>query len=215
MRETVPDWVVDQADQVELIDMTPEALIRRMKHGNIYPPEQAQRALENFFTPGNLAGLRDLALRATAREVEDKLAAYMRDQKLEGPTIGERIMVAVDHRPVGKALIRRGWRMAAALKGELVVVYVEPTSGRRRAQTTEDDRQLRANLQLADELGATVVRLRGNVGRGVDRVCPREPRRQHRDRAPESQPLGRVPPWLGVEPNPPRHARHRRTCGGQ
>ncbi len=163
VRETVPDWVVDQADQVELVDMTPEALIRRMKHGNIYPPEQAERALENFFTPGNLAGLRDLALRATAREVEDKLAAYMRDQKLEGLAIGERIMVAVDHRPVGKALIRRGWRMAAALKGELIVVYVEPTSGRRRAQTTEDDRQLRANLQLADDLGATVVRLRGNV----------------------------------------------------
>ena len=163
VRETVPDWVVDQADQVELIDMTPEALIQRMKHGNIYPPEQAERALENFFTPGNLAGLRDLALRATAREVEDKLAAYMRDQKLEGLAIGERIMVAVDHRPVGKALIRRGWRMAAALKGELIVVYVEPTSGRRRAQTTEDERQLRANLQLADELGATVVRLRGNV----------------------------------------------------
>jgi two-component system, OmpR family, sensor histidine kinase KdpD len=162
VHETVPDWVVDEAEQVELIDMAPEALIQRMKHGNIYPPEQARRALDNFFTAGNLTALRDLALRATAKEVEQKLDAYMRDLKIEGTAaVGERVMVAVDHRPIGKTLIRRGWRLAAALKGELVVVYVEPTGGKRRVQTIEDERQLRANLQLADELGAMVVRLRG------------------------------------------------------
>jgi two-component system sensor histidine kinase KdpD len=72
-------------------------------------------------------------------------------------------MVAVDHRPIGKTLIRRGWRMAAALKASLVVVYVEPTQGGRGPQTVEEERQLRKNLQLADELGATVVRLRGKV----------------------------------------------------
>ena len=79
VRETVPDWVLDVAEQVELIDMAPEALIQRMKHGNIYPPAQAQRALENFFTAGNLTALRDMALRATAREVEVQLNHYMRD----------------------------------------------------------------------------------------------------------------------------------------
>jgi two-component system sensor histidine kinase KdpD len=164
VRETVPDWVVDEAEQVELIDMAPEALIQRMKHGNIYPPEQARRALDNFFTVGNLTALRDLALRATAKEVEQKLDAYMRDSKIEGAkAVGERVMVAVDHRPAGKTLIRRGWRTAAALKGELIVVHVDPSEGRRQAQNVEEERQLRANLQLADELGAKVVRLRGKV----------------------------------------------------
>jgi two-component system, OmpR family, sensor histidine kinase KdpD len=166
VRETVPDWVLDDAEQVELIDMAPEALIQRMKHGNVYPPEQARRALDNFFTVGNLTALRDLALRATAREVEQKLSRYMRDREVEGKepvSTSDRIMVAVDHRPIGKALIRRGWRMAAALKADLVVVHVEPDRGPRAALTVEDERRLRANLQLADELGATVVRLRGKV----------------------------------------------------
>jgi two-component system sensor histidine kinase KdpD len=163
VQETLPDWVVDQAEQVELIDLPPEAVIQRMKEGNIYPPAQAQRALENVFTVGNLMTLRDLALRATAKEVEEKLDTYLRDQKLEGVAIGERIMVAVDHRPAGKTLIRRGWRLAAALKGELIVVDVEPLEGRRKPQSVEDERRLQANLQFAEDLGAKVVHLRGKV----------------------------------------------------
>ncbi|HEV3311823.1 MAG TPA: sensor histidine kinase KdpD, partial [Chloroflexota bacterium] len=92
VRETLPDWVLDQADQIELIDMAPEALIRRMTHGNIYPPEQSKRALENFFTIGNLSALRDLALRATAKEVEDKLAAHMRDFHIDSTAgIGDKV----------------------------------------------------------------------------------------------------------------------------
>jgi two-component system, OmpR family, sensor histidine kinase KdpD len=163
VRETVPDWVVDQAEQVELIDMAPEALIQRMKHGNIYPPEQARRALDNFFTEGNLTALRDLSLRATAKGVEEKLSKSMRGQGDQGGSVGiaDRLMVGVDHRPIGKTLIRRGWRIAAALKADLLVVYVEPERGTRIAQSVQDERQLRANLQLADELGARVARLRG------------------------------------------------------
>jgi two-component system sensor histidine kinase KdpD len=169
VRETIPDWVVDQADEVELIDMTPRALIRRMKHGNIYPPARARRALDNFFTPGNLTALRDLALRTmvrrtTAREVEDDLSQDMWAGETARPLgAGARIMVAVDHRPIAKTLVRHGWRMAAAFKSALVVVHVEPDQGVRRAQTVEDERRLRATLQLADELGAQVVRLRGKV----------------------------------------------------
>jgi two-component system, OmpR family, sensor histidine kinase KdpD len=164
VRETIPDRVVNQADEIELIDMSPRALIRRMKHGNIYPPEQARWALDNFFTVGNLAALRDLALRATAREVEDDLSQYMWAGEAAGPLgAGERIMVAVDHRSIARTLIQRGWRMAAAFKGALVVVHVEPDQGVRQAQTVEDERRLRAALQLADELGAQVVRLRGKV----------------------------------------------------
>jgi two-component system, OmpR family, sensor histidine kinase KdpD len=165
VHETVPDWVMEEAEQVELIDMAPEALIQRMKHGNIYPPEQARRALDNFFTAGNLTALRDLALRATAKGVEEKLSQYMRGW--EDPSaplaVSDRVMVAVDHRPHGKTLIRRGWRIASALKADLVVVTVETDRGMRAAQTLADERQLRANLQLADDLGAQVVRLRGKV----------------------------------------------------
>lgn len=164
VRETVPDWVLDEADQIELIDMAPEALIRRMIHGNIYGPEQAKRALENFFTVGNLTALRDLALRATAKEVEDRLAGYMRDDDSRNSAVSdEKVMVAIDHRPAGRSLIREGRRMAAALNAELVVVYVEPSAGRRQAQSVEEERQLRSNLQLADELGAKVIRPRGKV----------------------------------------------------
>ncbi len=164
VNETVPDWVLDEAEEVELVDMSPEALIQRMKHGNIYAPEQARRALDHFFTLGNLAALRDLALRATAREVEEKLTRYMRDQDGAEPRApGGHILVAVDHRPIAKALIRQGWRMASALKVELTVVHVEPVRGPRATLTVEQERQLRKNLQLADELGAAVVRLRGKV----------------------------------------------------
>ena len=142
VHETVPDWVVEDAEQVELIDMAPEALIQRMRHGNIYPPEQAKRALDNFFTGANLTALRDLALRATAKGVEERLSRYMRGRDDHGANAGvaDRIMVAVDHQPVAKTLIRRGWRIAAALKADLLVVHVEPNRGARATQTVEDDR---------------------------------------------------------------------------
>ena len=168
VKETLPDQVLVDADQIELIDMAPEALIRRMVHGNVYPPEQARRALENFFTLENLTALRDVALRATAQNVEQKLAGYMRDFHIENAFgIGEKVMVAIDHTPTAAMLIRRGRQFAAALKSDLVVVYVEPDQGRRQLRTNEQERQLRANLQLADEFGASVVRLRGNIAEEV------------------------------------------------
>ncbi|HEY8685361.1 MAG TPA: universal stress protein, partial [Chloroflexota bacterium] len=162
-QETVPDSVLDEAQQVELIDLAPEVFIQRMKDGCIFPSEQAEQALQTVFTQSNLTALRDLALRATAREVEEKLDTYLHDRKLEGLVIGERVMVAVDHRPSGKALLRRGWRLAAALKGEFIVVHVEPVEGRRKPQSAEDEQQLEANLQFAEDLGAEIVQLRGKV----------------------------------------------------
>jgi len=160
----VRETVLNEAAQVELIDITPEALIQRMKHGNIYPPAQAQRALDNFFTPGNLTALRELALRATAKEVEEDLDRFMREGQIQGPmAVTDRVLVAVDPRTSDKTLIRRGWRLASALKAEFIVVTVEPERGPRQAQTIEEDRQLRTGLQLADDLGATVVRLRGHI----------------------------------------------------
>ncbi len=161
--ETVPDWIVDKAEQIELIDMDPQALIRRMMHGNIYPAEQAKRALDNFFTVSNLTALREIALRVTAREVGDRLTAFMDPGSVSQGVTLDKVMVAVDHRPVGKTLIRSGRRMAAALKSDLVVVHVEPRDSDRRPQSLDEERHLRANLHLADDLGATVVRLSGDV----------------------------------------------------
>jgi two-component system sensor histidine kinase KdpD len=165
VRERIPDHVLDEAEQIELIDMAPEALRRRMVHGNVYPQAQATRALENFFTVGNLTALRDLALRATAREVEQKLSEFMREDQATDTAVGagNKVMVAIDHRPSGMALVRRGRRIATALKGELVVVHVDPSAGRRQPQSVEEERQLRSTLLLAGELGATVVRLRAKV----------------------------------------------------
>jgi two-component system sensor histidine kinase KdpD len=163
VHETVPDAVVDQAEQIELIDMPPESLIQRVKEGDVFPPQEARQALEIFFTVSNLTALRDLALRVTVRSVEDRLDIYLHDRKVEGLGVGERIMVAVDHRVAGKELIRRGWRLAAALKSEFIVVHVEPSEGRRKPRHAEDQRRLQENLQLAEDLGAKVVSLEGKV----------------------------------------------------
>lgn len=163
VEETVPDRVVDAADQIELIDLPPEDLIGRLKDGCICPPDQ-QEALENVFTVSNLNALRDLALRATARTVEEKLDTYRRDLTVAGgKLVGERIMAAVDHGPAGPSIIHRAFRMAAALKGEFIAVHVEPDDARRKPRHEEEENRLRANLQLAEDLGAEIVQLRGNV----------------------------------------------------
>src|SRR5262249_12437584 len=96
VRETVPDRILDRADEVKLIDLSPEELIQRLREGKVYVPQQAERALRNYFHPGNLTALRELALRETAEHVDDQMQAYMRAHAVEGPwAVGERIMVAV------------------------------------------------------------------------------------------------------------------------
>lgn len=157
VRETVPDRIVDEADEIELVDMSPEALRSRMRHGNIYPPAQAQTAMENFFKVENLAALRRLALHRTAQEVEQQVDQYMRDFGREGLDTSERVLVAVTHRQLAKTLLRRGWRTASGLHAELLAASVdtgEDLNANERAS-------LDANLRLADDLGAEVVRLHG------------------------------------------------------
>ena len=123
VRETVPDAVVDNADEVELVDISPEALRSRMRHGNIYAPEQAERALRGFFQLGNLAALRDLALRRVAQEVDQQLTEYMHEHGLRGWETGERGLVLLDNTAASERAIRRAWRLAHALDGELFAVY--------------------------------------------------------------------------------------------
>jgi two-component system sensor histidine kinase KdpD len=125
VRERVPDWVVRRADQIELIDSSPEQLRRRMLHGNIYPQEKVSQALTNFFQTDNLIALRELALRFLADETEEELLEHLQrhqDQVLWETT--ERILVGVSGAPGIDAIVRRAARMAARLKADLHVVHV-------------------------------------------------------------------------------------------
>ncbi|HZQ58726.1 MAG TPA: sensor histidine kinase KdpD [Acidimicrobiales bacterium] len=129
-RETIPDACVRAADQIELVDMTPEALRRRMAHGNIYAPEKVDAALSNYFRVGNLAALRELALLWVADRVDDSLQQYMEDHGITGAwETRERVVVAMTGAPGGEALIRRAARMATRAKGDLLGVHVRSSDG--------------------------------------------------------------------------------------
>jgi two-component system, OmpR family, sensor histidine kinase KdpD len=128
--ETIPDAVVRAAEQVELADMTPEALRRRMAHGNIYPAERVDAALANYFRPGNLAALRELALLWVADRVDASLQQYMEDHGIEATwETRERVVVALTGAANGEHLIRRAARMAQRTRGELLGVHVRATDG--------------------------------------------------------------------------------------
>jgi two-component system sensor histidine kinase KdpD len=149
-RETVPDAVVRRADQIELIDMSPEALRRRMAHGNIYARDKVDAALANYFRVGNLAALRELALLWVADRVEDSLQDYMTHHGLTGPwETRERVVVAITGSPGGDDLIRRAYRMARRSKGDLLGVHVIRDDGR---ATTPSD-LLSHHRALLEEFG--------------------------------------------------------------
>jgi two-component system sensor histidine kinase KdpD len=150
-QETIPDAVVRSADQIELVDMSPEALQRRMAHGNIYPPERVDAALGNYFRVGNLGALRELALMWVADRVDEALERY---RELHGITrpweTRERVVVAITGAPGGDAVVRRAARMAARTKGELIGVYVRAGDG---LAETGSARGLTDQRALLDELG--------------------------------------------------------------
>lgn len=129
MRERVPDWVVRKADQLELIDSSPEALRRRMLHGHIYPPDKVADALGNFSRTGNPVALRELALRNVADETEEELLDYLTSDH-PGPVweTNERIMVALTNAPGSRSVVRRAARIANRLKSNLEVVHVRTDS---------------------------------------------------------------------------------------
>jgi two-component system sensor histidine kinase KdpD len=151
VRERVPDWVVRKADQLELIDSSPEQLRRRMMHGNIYPPAKVQDALTHFFRTENLVALRELALRFVADETDEELLAYLRDRHPDQMwDTAERIMVAITGAPGADAVVRRAARMSARMKGELHAVHVISEEHSRSGQAASLD----AMHRLADDLGA-------------------------------------------------------------
>jgi two-component system sensor histidine kinase KdpD len=151
-RETVPDNVVRRADQIELVDMSPEALRRRMAHGNIYPPERVDAALANYFRPGNLAALRELALLWVADRVDENLQRYREAHGIaETWETRERVVVAVTGAPGGEQVVRRAARIAGRLHGGLIGVHVVPSDGLQSRAGSELTRQ----RALLGELGGS------------------------------------------------------------
>ena len=126
VRETLPDHVIDKADEVELIDLTPKDLIQRLNEGKVYVPEVAQRALSHYFSEGNLTALRELALRRTAQRVDDQMLTYMQAHAIPGPwAAGERILVCINEHPSAAGLIRYARRAADRLQARWVALYIE------------------------------------------------------------------------------------------
>jgi two-component system, OmpR family, sensor histidine kinase KdpD len=151
-RETAPDIVVRRADQIELVDMSPEALRRRLAHGNIYPAEKVDAALGNYFRVGNLSALRELALLWVADRVEDSLQGYLSDHGISGTwETRERVLVAITGAPAGDHLIRRAARMARRTQGDLLGIHIVSDDGRTQALSA----RLSRHREVLEEVGGT------------------------------------------------------------
>lgn len=158
IRETVPDWVLERADEVVLADLTPEALQMRMRRGDIYPVERAEKALTNFFRAGNLLALRELALRHVTHSVDRNLESYLQRKHMDQNWgVSERVAVCISSNPASQQLIARGARMAHGLDAEFYVIHVE--TGKMRPE--ERTRSLVANIRFAENLGAKAIELKG------------------------------------------------------
>ena len=158
VREQVPDWVLDRADEIVISDVTPEALVTRMRRGDIYPPDRVERSLANFFRRGNLIALREMALQRLTRAVDRTLDDYVKRKRLGSQwSVAEKIAVCISANAQARDLIARGARLAEALNAELYVVHVAKPGD----QQVERARTLEGSLQLARNLGAHVVSLTG------------------------------------------------------
>jgi two-component system, OmpR family, sensor histidine kinase KdpD len=169
VRETVPDSVFDQADAIELIDLTPDDLIARLKEGKVYVPQQAERALEHYFSPGNLTALRELALRRTAERVDEQLLTHMQANAIDGPwAAGERILVCLNEDPRAAGLVRYTRRLADRLHAPWTAISIET---RRSLQLTNEQRdRLADTLRLAEALGGEALTVPGGGRRIADDV---------------------------------------------
>jgi two-component system sensor histidine kinase KdpD len=155
VRETVPDTVLRRADEVVLVDVTPEALLDRLRAGKIYPRERIDAALSNFFRIENLGALRETALRQVAENVEARRVEPA--SSVVAQAVGERLMALVEPDPGAQRLVRRAWRSAQRLSAPLDLLWVAPPGGARPAQDGEAARGLHALRQLASVLGATLL----------------------------------------------------------
>jgi two-component system sensor histidine kinase KdpD len=158
VREQVPDWVLDRADEIVISDVTPEALVTRMRRGDIYPSDRVERSLANFFRRGNLMALREMALQRVTRAVDRTLDDYVKRKKLGSHwAVAEKVAVCINSNRQARDLIARGARLAEALDGELYVLHVASS------RDEEHDRKmiLERSIQFARNLGAEIVTLTG------------------------------------------------------
>jgi two-component system sensor histidine kinase KdpD len=161
VRENVPDSALSAANEIEVVDITPEALLERLAAGNVYVPETAQLAATNFFKPENLTALRELALRRVAQTVDDQLVGAMRRQGIEGPwAAGERILVLIGGDASASALVRAGRRLADQIDAPWTVAHVERPN--RPSQDAASARRMTEALKLAEQLGGATVVLTGD-----------------------------------------------------
>lgn len=159
VRETVPDWVLQIAEETVMVDLTPEALQNRMKRGDVYGREKVEQALKNFFRRGNLIALRELALRQVAEQVDRSLESYMDEKDIQETwPVKERIVVCISANPKAQYLVARAARMARRMDADLYAVHVD-LDARSDAQK---EKALAANLQFAESVGAKPVRLKGD-----------------------------------------------------
>jgi len=154
VRETVPDSIFEQASDIEVIDLSPDELLKRLAEGKVYTPDRSRRAVDNFFRKSNLTALREMSLRITAERVEDQLRDYTQDERISGAwKSGQRIIMGISPSPSSVHLIRWARRMAFTMKVNWVAVYVE----RSRPLTETEKHKLAENIALARELGAEIV----------------------------------------------------------
>ena len=166
VRERLPDEVLEGADEIELVDMSPHALRQRMRHGNVYPPERTAIALDRFFTEANLTALRELSLRAVARKVEDELEDVAAGRPSHSGALVVRVGVLVDGTPATGIAVRRAADLAAGLRGELLALVPDPAGIPEREHLRV--RTIREETEAAVDLGASVVRIEdSDAGAGL------------------------------------------------
>ncbi len=167
VRETVPDSLVDEAYEIELIDLPTDELLNRLRDGKVYVPESAAQALEKFFRKGNLTALRELTMRKAADRVDDQMLDYMQAKDIRGPwAAGEHILVCISYHPMAERLIRAGRRLADDLNAEWSVIHVEIPQNIKNKE--ENHERLQQNLKLAEKLGASVYEVpASSVAEGI------------------------------------------------
>ncbi len=158
VRETVPDRVLERADEIVVVDLPPEELIQRLKDGKVYLPDNARRAIGKFFQPSNLTALRELALRHAADRVDEQMLTQLRQQGIEGPwPTAERLLVCVGDDELCETVVRAAARMAAALKSDWIAIHL--VQSERESTDRAAVRRMEKAMRLADRLGATPVRV--------------------------------------------------------
>jgi len=160
IRETVPDRVIDEATEIELVDLAPPELLQRLREGKVYVPDMAARALEKFFNEGNLFALRELALRRAAERVDNQMLAYMQTRAIPGPwAAGDSLLICVGPGPLSERLVRTARRQADRLNAPWSAIYVETPSHHRISKEAKE--QISKTLHLAETLGATTATVYG------------------------------------------------------